>query len=142
MVRGLEIRMTSCIQYAVSGFVSAITCPPVCLCRRVLVPSGGLRALRLHWRCPGSIPGSPWRRILVVRPGTVQVRRASSARSFPRDGRSRGALPFGLSSGAPGAIPLRRFSPMARAAALLPPGPRRGRRSRRRHFRGGVGHRR
>ena len=33
--------------------------------------------------------------MLVVRPGTVQARRASSARSFPRDGRSRGAQPFG-----------------------------------------------
>ena len=62
MVRGSEIRMTSCIQYAVSGFVSAIAGPPVCLRRRVLAPSSRLRALRLHRRCPGSIPGSPWRR--------------------------------------------------------------------------------
>ena len=47
--------------------------------------------------------------ILVVRPGTVQARRASSARSFPRDGRPRGALTFAIRVGAWGAVPFRRF---------------------------------
>ena len=50
-------------------------------------------------RCAGRIRLMTFRRtpqrglfgaMLVVRPGTVQARRASSARSFPRDGRSRG----------------------------------------------------
>ena len=44
-----------------------------------------------------------------MRPGTVQVRRASSARSFPRDGRPRGALTFAIRVGAWGAVPFRRF---------------------------------
>ena len=47
--------------------------------------------------------------ILVVRPGTVPARRAPSARSFPRDGRSRGALPCAMGVGASGAVPFPRF---------------------------------
>ena len=57
--------------------------------------------------------------MLVVRPGTVQARRASSARSFPRDGRSRGALPFAMCATGWGAVPVRRFCSIVRAAAFL-----------------------
>ena len=67
---------------------------PVCLCRRAPAHCGRLRALRLHRRgVPVPFPAAVGGGMLVVRPGTVQARRASSARSFPRDGRPRGALP-------------------------------------------------
>ena len=59
--------------------------------------------------------------MLVVRPGTVQARRASSARSFPRDGRPRGALSFAVSVGAGGAVSAGR-SIWGRGAGCLPGG--------------------
>ena len=57
--------------------------------------------------------------MLVVRPGTVQARRATSARSFPRDGRPTGALPFAMCATGWGAVPARRFCSLVRAPAIL-----------------------
>ena len=53
---------------------------------------------------------------------------------LPCDGRPSDALLFAMGVRASGAVPVRRFCSMVRAATLLSPGPGRGRRSRRRHF--------
>ena len=59
-----------------------------------LVDSGLRRSGSVPTACVSQGHGTaPWRIDTVhSRPGTVLARRASSARSFPRDGRSRGAL--------------------------------------------------
>ena len=66
---------------------------PVCLCRRPLRPAAGFGLCAYTGGVPVPFPAAVGGGMLVVRPGTVQARRATSARSFPRDGRSRGALP-------------------------------------------------
>ena len=53
------------------------------------LPHVFIDAEKHHRAYPAALGGG----MLVMRPGTVQARRASSVRSFPRDGRSRGALP-------------------------------------------------
>ena len=115
---------------------------PVCLCRRPLRPAAAFGLCAYTGGVPVPFPAAVGGGMLVVRPGTVQARRASSARSFPRDGRPRDALSLpdtrhslGLRPG-----PEVLFNGSCRRLPL--PGPRRGRRSRRRYFRCGVGHRR
>ena len=63
--------------------------------------------------------------IVVVGPGTVQARRASSPRSFPCDGRPRGALPFPIRATVWGAIPGSEVFFNVSCCRLPLPGPRR-----------------
>ena len=92
---------------------------PVCLCRRPLRPAAGFGLCAYTGGVPVPFPAAVGGGMLVVRPGTVQARRASSARSFPRDGQPRGALPFAMCATGWGAVPVRRFCSMVRAATLL-----------------------
>ena len=92
---------------------------PVCLCRRPLRPAAAFGLCAYTGGVPVPFPAAVGGGMLVVRPGTVQARRASSARSFPRDVRSRGALPFPIRATTWGAVPVRRFCSMVRAATLL-----------------------
>ena len=77
----------------VHAVVSAIAGPPVCLRRRSLRPPTGFGLCAYPGGVPVPFPVALGGGIVVVRPGTVPARRAPSARSFPRDGRPRGALP-------------------------------------------------
>ena len=127
---------------AVSGFASAIAGSLFACAGGPLRTAAGFGLCAYTGGVLVPFPAAVGGGMLVVRPGTVQARRASSARSFPRDGRPRGALPFAMCATGWGAVPVRRFCSMVRAATSPLPGPRRGRRSRRRYFRQGVRHRR